>query len=82
MRLNRDGGDDVFEVDLLNAAVAGAAQAGDRDGLVDGRLDAGPEDVLVPPGGGGLFGAGGVEGFLDRAGVQGEVAAAALGTGA
>jgi hypothetical protein len=29
MRVDRDGGDDVFEVDLLDAAVAGAAQAGD-----------------------------------------------------
>nr|WP_250574110.1 hypothetical protein [Nonomuraea sediminis] len=72
----------MFEVDFLDASVAGAAHAGDGDGLVDGGLDTAPDGVSVAPGGGGLFDAGRVEGFLDRSWMQGEVAAAALAAGA
>jgi hypothetical protein len=46
-QVDGDGGDDVFEVDFLDTAVAGAAQAGDGDGLVDGGLDTAPQGALV-----------------------------------
>jgi len=77
-----DGGVDVFEVGLVQAAVAGVAHAGDGDGLVDGGLDPGAQRVLGLPVLGVLLGAGVVEGLVDLAGPQGELAAAAAGGGA
>ena len=44
------GGEGVLEADFRQAAVAGAADAGDVEGLVDGALDAGAQGVLVLPG--------------------------------
>ena len=47
--VERDGGVDVFEPGLGQAAVAGAARPGDRDGLADGALDTGPPGVAGLP---------------------------------
>jgi hypothetical protein len=40
-----DGGEHVLEVDFAQAPVAGVADAGDREGLVDGAFDAGAQGV-------------------------------------
>lgn len=44
------GGESVLEADLGQCAVAGPAEAGDVEGLVDGALDPSAECVLVLPG--------------------------------
>src|SRR6266511_4087242 len=72
----------VFQVNLLQAAIAGVSHVGDGDGLADGAFDPGAQHVLCLEGVGGLLGAGVVEGLLDLAGPQGELAAAAAGGGA
>src|SRR6266511_6359730 len=81
-QVERDGAVHVFKVGLGQAAVAGATQAGDGDGLADGALDTGPQGVVGPPVLGGLLGAGLTEGVVEVAWVQGELASAALGGGA
>jgi hypothetical protein len=54
------GGEDVFEVDLADTCVAGAAEAGHGDGLADDGFDTGPGAVAGLPVVGGLFGPGGL----------------------
>src|SRR4051812_13889700 len=58
------------------------ADAGDRDGLVDGAFDAGAKLVLVLPGLCGVLGAGLGQCVVQVAGVERQLAAAALGGGA
>src|SRR6266508_5231052 len=67
-----DCGEHVLEVGLGQPAVAGVADAGDRDGLADGALDPGAEGVARLPGSGALRGAGGLEGVMEAAGADGE----------
>src|SRR4051794_40540950 len=74
-QVERDGGVDVLQPGLGQAAIAGAARSGHRDGLGDGALDAGPGGVTGPPVGGGLLGAGGGLGLVDLAGAHSELAA-------
>jgi len=64
----------VFESGLGQAAVAGAAGPGHRDGLADGALDAGPDGVAGLSIGGVLGGSGGELGVVDLAGRHGELA--------
>src|SRR6266508_3187360 len=77
-----DCGEHVLEVGLGQPAVAGVADAGDRDGLADGALDPGAEGVARLPGSGALRGAGGLEGVMEAAGADGELPPATLGGGA
>src|SRR6266540_1189995 len=73
---------DVFEVGLGQPAVAGAAHAGDGDGLPDGALDPGAQGVSRLPVPGALRGAGGLQGVVEPARLDGELPAAAFGGGA
>lgn len=72
----------MFQVGLLEAEVAGTSHSGDRDGLVDGSLDARAGSVFGSPLLVGLLEAGLVEDFLQLAGLQGEGPAAGLRAGA
>jgi hypothetical protein len=47
--VERNGGKDVLQVGLLETEVAGTSHPGDRDGLVDGSLDADAGCVLGSP---------------------------------
>jgi hypothetical protein len=62
------GGEGVLEADLGQAAVAGPADPGDVQGMVDAALDPGAQGVLGLPGLGLLLGAGGVQGLVEFAG--------------
>jgi len=64
----------VFESGLGQAAVAGAAGPGHRDGLADGALNASPDGIAGLPVGGVLGGSGGELGVVDLAGRHGELA--------
>src|SRR6266545_6507143 len=77
-----DGGVDVFEMGLGQALVAGVAGAGDGDGLMHGAFDAGADGVAGLPGCGVLLGAVGLQRLVQRAGLEGELPAAAGGGGA
>src|SRR5262249_40619607 len=66
----------VFQASLGQSSVAGAAGVGDLDRLGDGGLRASSSGVLALPVGGGLFGSGLVQGFLDRSGTQSQLPAA------
>src|SRR5215475_3392148 len=76
------GHDVVFQAGLGQSSVTGVSGVGDLDRLGDGGLDPGSSGVLALPAGGGLFGSGLVQGFLDRPGTYGELAAASGGGGA
>ena len=65
----------MLEADRRQAAVAGPADAGDVESLVDGALDAGPEGAFVLPGVGFLLGAGSGEVLVAFLGTQDEHAA-------
>jgi hypothetical protein len=58
----------VFEVDLADTCVTGAADAGHRDGLADGGFDTGPGAVAGLPGVGGLLGPGALQRLVEVAG--------------
>ena len=47
--VERNGGEDVLQVSLLETEVSGTSHPGDRDGLVDGSLDARAGSVLSSP---------------------------------
>src|SRR6266498_2358001 len=67
----------VFQAGFAQAEVAGAADAGDVGGLGDGALHPGADLVFLPPGAGGLLGAGGGDGLVDFAGAEAGRAAVA-----
>src|SRR5215211_3583353 len=79
--IDRGGGDEVLEAGLVQSDVAGPAGAGDVGGLGDGALDPGADAVTVLPGVGVLCGASGGERLVDRAWVEGELAAVVSGGG-
>ena len=64
----------MFQAGLVQAEVAGAADAGDVGGLPHGSFDAGADVVAVFPVLGGLAGAGGRDGLVDLAGAQEQLA--------
>ncbi|GAA3478124.1 hypothetical protein GCM10018966_026540 [Streptomyces yanii] len=66
----------MLEADLGQAAVAGPADPGDVQGLVDGALDPGAQGVLRPPGLGALLGAGRGDGLVQFLRAQGELTVA------
>ncbi|SQD94650.1 hypothetical protein FMEAI12_2700006 [Parafrankia sp. Ea1.12] len=72
--VDRGRGEDVGEMVLGQAVVAGVADTGGGGGLVHGSLDAGPEVVALLPRVGGLLGAEPFKQFVLVAGTQGELA--------
>src|SRR6266536_698077 len=78
-----DAGEDVLQVELGQAAVAGVAQVGAADRLGDGALHAGTPVVAGAPSGGGLGLLGRQAGLMDRFGVDADPAGpAGVGLGA
>src|SRR5574340_1656973 len=76
------GGEGVLETDLGQAAIAGPAEAGDVEGLVDGALDPGAQGVLGLPGLAGLLGPGTGQGLVEFPGAEAEHAGASRRGGA
>jgi hypothetical protein len=72
----------VLQVGFGQAAVAGVAGVGHRDGLADGAFYPGAEPVGVGEAFGGLPSAGLGEGLVDAAGADGQLPATAGGGGA
>ncbi len=80
--VDRGGGEVVLQAGLGQAQVAGAADAGDVGGLAHGALDSGPDLVVVLPLVAALLGAGLLDGLVDVAGAQRQLASGPGGGGA